>query len=132
MEEIKDVIIVDENGNPDEKAMKRQKLKNAVQNGWEVTKKAASNVWGWCKENREELAFMVPVFLAAATGIQKLRKPKQEDERERINTTYYDPSTGAHWRLRRELNNRERAELMARRRAGEYVEDILEDMRVLR
>ena len=131
-EKFKDVVILDEDGKVDERAMKRQKIKNTLSDVWDRTKKTASDVWGWCKENREELAFMVPVFLAAATGVQKLRGGRQESERTRIDTTYYDPSTGAHWRLKRTLTNSERAELMQRRRQGEYTEDILEDMRVLR
>ena len=126
MEEFKNVLIVDE------KAMKKEKIKTALQNGWEKTKKGASSTWQWMKENKEDLAFLVPICLAAATGLKKLKGTTRDDERYRIDHTYYDPSTGAHWKLRRELSNNERAELMARRRAGEYTEDILEDMRVLK
>lgn len=132
MEEFKGVVILDEDGNVDEKAMKKERIKESLHKAWEETKKMTSNVWTWVKDNKEDLAFIVPITLAAATGIKKLKSSPRDDDRYRIDHTYYDPTTGAHWQLRRPLNNRERSELMARRRAGEYTEDILEDMRVLK
>lgn len=132
MEEFKNVVIVDANGNVDEKAMRKEKIKDSLHKAWEETKKTASNVWTWVKDNKEDLAFIVPITLAAATGIKKLKSSPRDDDRYRIDHTYYDPVTGAHWQLRRPLNNRERSELMARRRSGEYTEDILESMRVLK
>jgi hypothetical protein len=128
MKNFKDVVIVDENGNVDEKAMKKERIKESLHKAWEETKKTASNVWTWVKDNKEDLAFIVPITLASATGLKKLKGSPRDDNRYRIDHTYYDPVTGAHWQLRKPLNNRERSELMARRRNGEYTEDILYDM----
>jgi hypothetical protein len=37
-----------------------------------------------------------------------------------------------HWDLKRNLTNSERIELMSRKRDGEYTENILQDMRLLK
>lgn len=127
------IIIVNEDGSENTGAMRREKAKNTVVAALDGTKKFLSEAWNWCKENKEELLVLVPLGLAAARGVKNLRATTTRDsERDRIDHTYYDPSTGAHWELKRKLSNDERAELMARRRNGEYVEDILDDMRVLR
>ena len=132
MEEPK-IIIVNEDGTEDKEAMRREKIKNSLIKVKDGVKDFMSSAWKFCKENKEELVVLVPLGLAAATGIKSLRSSTTRDsERQRIDTTYYDPCTGAHWQLRRQLTNTERAELMARRRAGEFTEDILEDMRVLK
>ena len=127
------IIIVNEDGSENTGEMKREKAKNSLIAAVNGTKKFLSDAWGWCKENKEELLVLVPLGLAAARGVKNLRTTTTRDsERDRIDKTYYDPCTGAHWELRRKLTNDERAELMARRRNGEFTEDILDDMRVLR
>lgn len=127
------IIIVNEDGSEDKAAMKREQIKETLVKVKDGVKDFMSSAWRFCKENKEELVVLVPLGLAAATGIKNLRSSTTRDsERQRIDTTYYDPCTGAHWQLKRQLSNRERSELMARRRNGEYTEDILEDMRVLR
>lgn len=132
MEEPK-IIIVNEDGTEDRNAMRRERIKNSIIKVKGDIKNFMSDAWNFCKENKEELVVLVPLGLAAATGIKNLRSSTTRDsERQRIDHTYYDPCTGAHWQLRRQLTNGERAELMARRRAGEFTEDILEDMRVLK
>lgn len=127
------IVILKEDGSEDKQAMRKEAIKNALRNAKDGVKDFMSGAWNFCKENKEELVVLVPLGLAAATGIKNLRSSTTRDsERHRIDTTYYDPCTGAHWQLKRQLSNDERAELMARRRRGEYTEDILEDMRVLR
>lgn len=127
------IIIVNEDGSEDRQAMRKEQIKEALVKAKEGVKTFMSDAWRFCKENREELVILVPLGLAAATGIKNLRSSTtRESERQRIDTTYYDPSTGAHWQLKRQLSNRERSELMARRRNGEYTEDILWDMGVLK
>ena len=87
----------------------------------------------WAVRNKEMIVISAPILIAGIKSGQSLLVNKRlKDERKRIDNTYYDPSTGAHWELKRKLSNDERAELMARRRNGEFVEDILDDMRVLR
>lgn len=127
------IIVIKEDGSEDKQAMRREAVKNAIHNVAAGTKKFLADAWTFCKDNKEDLIVLVPLGLAAARGVTHLRSTTAQDsERERIDKTYYDPSTGAHWQLKRQLNNDERAELMRRRRRGEYTEDILEDMRVLK
>ena len=134
------VIILKEDGTEDKAAMFRQKLKSVmdsvktkVKEVWPKVKESAAKMWSWFKDNKEDVGLFLATALGAIGFCKKtFAKPHVESERERINTTYYDPVTGCHWRLRRPLTNDERSELVRRRRMGEYSEDILEDMRVLR
>ena len=127
------VIILKEDGTPDEEAMRVQKVKETLDSISKKVKSTCSGIWSWVKENREDLVVIVPLVMGAVGGVKKIaNKNNMQTERERIDTTYYDPQTGLHWRTRRPLTNRERAELASRKRSGEYVEDILEDMRLLK
>lgn len=85
--------------------------------------------WEWCVDNKETLILLGTGAGAAINGLSKLSSTRRTEEK---RVEYYDPHTGAHWQLKRRLTNDERAELMRRQRNGEYTEDILEDMRVLK
>ena len=85
--------------------------------------------WEWCNENKEKAIIIGTTAVAAINGISKLSNTRRTEEK---RLEYYDPHTGAHWQLKRRLTNEERAELMRRQRAGEFTEDILYDMRVLK
>lgn len=127
------IVILKEDGTEDKAAMKKEQIKETLVKVKDGVKDFMSSAWNFCKENKEELVVLVPLGLAAATGLKNLRSSTTRDsERQRIDHTYYDPCTGAHWKLKRQLSNRERSELMARRRNGEYTEDILWDMGVLK
>jgi hypothetical protein len=72
-------------------------------------------------------------ILAAIGGIIKIVKPSAAELHEkRMAKTWYDPSTGFHWELKRDLTNHDRIEIMERRRAGEKVEDILRGMKIMK
>lgn len=95
----------------------------------ETAKKAAT----WAVDHKDEVTALVITAVTVCAGIKKVAgKTAIEVERERISHTYYDPSTGLHWQLRRPMTNRERIELSQRKRDGELIEDILDDMRILR
>lgn len=129
------IVILNEDGKVDEKAMRKQKLKETFDSVCEWTKEKASQAWEFVKDdkNRDVLITVGGAIVGGLIGLKKYRSANNAQlERDRIDRTYYDPSTGAHWELRRKLTNDERAELMARRRGGEYTEDILDDMRVLK
>ena len=83
----------------------------------------------WCKENKEIL-ILAGTGVAGAVKLANKASTTRRTEEKRVE--YYDPHTGAHWQLKRRLTNDERAELMRRQRAGEFTEDILEDMGVLK
>lgn len=109
----------------------RTAFKQKLDTAWETTKKGAKNALQFVSENKEAL-FTAGTIIAGCVAFFKGNKTQSDRERDRIDTTYYDPTTGAHWRLKRSLSNRERMELMRRRRDGEFTEDILDDMNVLR
>ena len=127
------VVILKEDGTEDKAAMKKQAIRNFVQDAADKAKRGIKTAWAWTMEHKEDLMWAGAAITGIIAGAKKLStKTTQDSERYRIDHTYYDPSTGAHWQLRRQLTNGERAELMARRRAGEYTEDILSDMHVLK
>lgn len=107
------IVILKEDGTEDKAAMKKEQIKETLVKVKDGVKDFMSSAWRFCKENKEELVVLVPLGLAAATGIKNLRSSTTRDsERQRIDHTYYDPCTGAHWQLKRQLSNRERSELM--------------------
>lgn len=124
------IINVEVVGNEGKKPSLKDNIKRLIGD----IKTKASNTWYWCKENKEDLVYLLPVAIAVAGIIKKfIPMPTKIDvERKRIDTTYYDPSTGCHWELRRKLRNDERMELVQRKRDGEYAENILNDMGVLK
>jgi hypothetical protein len=105
-----------------EKKFDFQKLKRKaemkVQYGWE-----------WLKENKEMVIILVPIAAAAVKAVGKGRNLHKEEE---LKERYiYDRSLGHYWKLRRELTNKEYLEIDSRRKNGERMADILNEMRVL-
>lgn len=121
------LVVLDENGNEIKKP-----FGDRVDEALDTAKVKASEAYKWCVSHKEELLGLLPLALGAIGVIKKMKPSVQETERERIDTTYYDPHTGLHWQLRRKLTNSERAELARRQRLGEYTEEILTGMRVLK
>ena len=82
------------------------------------------------EHGKETVAIAATVTGIAVTAYKTFKPTVYEQERKRIDRTYYDPSTGLHWELKRKLTNNEREELDQRRRNGEAVGNILRDMGV--
>ena len=83
------------------------------------------------EHGREIVTVGIPTAIVVTKAIVKAcSKTQYEKERDRIDHTYYDPATGAHWELKRKLTNKERQELINRKDDGEDVYDILQDMKV--
>jgi len=69
----------------------------------------------------------------AVIGLIKSAKPSATEQHyKRVDKTYYDPSTGIHWELRRRATNKDRKEIVRRKRNGENVEDILEELGLIK
>lgn len=122
------VIVVDENGQ-EVKVTAKEKAKKLLSQA----KEKVSDVVDWSVENPKE-AFAAATGIAGAVfGLTKMlpKKTVTQKERERIDTTYYDPSTGLHWELTRKLTNAERARLAEAKRQGVPVERVLSAMGVL-
>lgn len=127
------VIIMGENGKMDKAATAKQRAKEILTEVGRKTKAALSSGWQFVKENREDLVVLVPLGVAAVTGLKKAtQKTTVDSERYRIDHTYYDPHTGRHWELKRKMTNYERMELEERQAAGELTGHILRDMRILK
>lgn len=96
----------------------KRKAETKVQYGWE-----------WLKENKEMVIILVPIAAAAVKAVGKSRNLHKEEE---LKERYiYDRSLGHYWKLRRELTNKEYLEIDSRRKNGERMADILNEMRVL-
>nr|DAF76581.1 MAG TPA: hypothetical protein [Caudoviricetes sp.] len=102
------------------------------------TKEAFRKIGEWAKEHKKEVSIITTI--AAVTGIKiigtkmyrKLNPTNAQIERDRIDHTYYDPSSGLHWDLKRRLTNLERSRVDEARRNGTPVYDILKAMKVLK
>ena len=114
----------------------KDKIKDKISEMRTAAENKANEMLRWTADHSSEVIGVIPVVIAGTTGaiklIKAIRGSAAERHEERMSHCYYDPSTGVHWDLKRDLNNSERAELVRRKRDGEYAEDILADMRVLR
>lgn len=127
------IVIMSEDGKVDKIATAKQKAKTVFTEVGDKAKSALASSWRFLKENREDLVVLVPLGIAALTGLKKAtRKNTVDTERYRIDHTYYDPHSGRHWELRRKMTNYERMELEERQAAGELTGHILRDMEILK
>lgn len=131
-EKKKKVIIVNEDGTTDEKAMMREEAKDFLHNAAETGKGLLKEAWKFTTENKENLMFVIGLGGAAATVLKKLNNGGQSDDRYRTDNSVYDPVTHTRFWLRRSMTNSERVEYVRRVRNGEYTDEVLESMGLLR
>lgn len=97
-------------------------------------KEFSFNVLGWCVENKELAALLIPFIFgmtAKTTKSIKRRTQKHHEEVER-RTHIYDRSEGHYWRLRRPLSSKEWVNVSKRKESGESYRDIFNSMNVLK
>ena len=115
---------------------KEEKLKDKLNEAKEKVSEKASEAINWTKDNWQAVlagaAVAIPLATSAVKLVKSLKGSAADKHEERMKNCYYDPSTGLHWDLKRMLSNSERIELMQRKRDGEYTEDILMDMKLLK
>lgn len=115
---------------------KEEKLKDKLNEAKEKVSEKAGEAINWTKNNWQAVlagaAVAIPLATSAVKLVKSLKGSAADKHEERMKNCYYDPSTGLHWDLKRMLNNSERIELMQRKRDGEYTEDILMDMKLLK
>ena len=109
--------------------LEAEKKKARARERWSKIKQLPKKTVEWIDEHRETAVLIGGAIVGIINAAHKASQTRRTEEK---RVEYYDPHTGAHWQLRRRLNNDERAELMRRQRAGEFTEDILEDMRLLK
>ena len=115
---------------------KEEKLKDKLNEAKVKVSEKASEAINWTKNNWQAVlagaAVAIPLATSAVKLVKSLKGSAADKHEERMKNCYYDPSTGLHWDLKRMLSNSERIELMKRKRDGEYTEDILMDMKLLK
>lgn len=114
----------------------KERAKGKIDSAKVWCKNRAEDVRVWVSKNGVMIVQSMPAIIATAAGAFKLYKMVKgsaaDRHEDRMENCYYDPSTGCHWKLKHELSNAEQAELMARKREGEYTEDILKDTNLLK
>lgn len=101
----------------------KEKVKSKIQNGKE-----------WLERNKEMVITITPIIIGGITTIVKVvGKRNNLSKQETLKDEYcYDRSLGHYWRLRRSLSNKEWLEIDKRKKDGERLSDILNDMKVLK
>ena len=122
-ENVKNTINLDELKRARKKARRREWIQNAM-----------LNVENWFYNNKGMIMFFGPMVIGLTTTSIKvvgrhlnLRKQKQVKE-----FYCYDRSLGHYWKLRRELSNAEWIEIDKRKKNGERLSDILDELKVLK
>lgn len=101
----------------------KEKVRTKIQNGKE-----------WLVRNKETVIALTPVVIGGVTTVAKaVNKRSNLRKQEELKDEYcYDRSLGHYWRLRRPLSNKEWLEIDQRKKNGERLSDILDEMRVLK
>ena len=113
------------------KDVKREARKRAIK---ERVTNSFRNGKDWVVRNKEAVITLTPIVIGGITTVAKVvgkrvNLHKQED----LKDLYcYDRSLGHYWRLRRELTNQEWLEIDKRKKNGERLSDILDELKVLK
>ena len=87
----------------------------------------------WCYAHKDQIITYGPIVVGGiAAGAKMLSKHAALAKEQDLKDLYcYDRSLGHYWKLRRELTNDEWLEIDKRKKEGERLSDILDDMKVL-
>lgn len=107
------------------------------------TKKAQRKIWfrekvsdamKFLNDNKELILICGPGAFAATKAITKsmARRANLKKEQDLKELYCYDRSLGHYWKLRRELTNSEWVEIDKRKKNGERLSDILDELKVLK
>lgn len=109
------------------KELKRRERKEKFQ-------RKCSDVKNWATANKETIVLLAPIMIGCATGIIKgvNKQVKLSKEKDLKELYCYDRSLGHYWKLRRELTNSEWVEIDRRKKNGERLADILDELKVLK
>lgn len=119
-----------ENNIIDLKELEKARKKAARREWFEENKQKAVT---FVEEHKEAIVVLAPVVIGGCAklvqlGLKTYNLGKQEDLK---NLYVYDRSLGHYWKLRRELDNSEWVEIEQRRKNGEKLGDILNELNVL-
>lgn len=84
--------------------------------------------------NKETIITLTPVIIGGITTVSKVvNKHINLRKEENLKDLYcYDRSLGHYWKLKRELTNDEWLEIDKRKKNGERLSDILDELKVLK
>ena len=110
-----------------EKEMKKREFKEKIYAKIQKGKE-------WVIRNKETVLILTPIVIKGLTTVTKVvgKRSNLQKEEELKDLYCYDRSLGHYWRLRRELSNKEWLEIDRRKKAGERLSDILDEMKVLK
>lgn len=88
----------------------------------------------WMCRNKEAIIVFAPVLIGGVTTVVKIigKRVNLNKEDDIKNLYCYDQSLGHYWALRRRLSNKEWLEIDARKKAGERLGDILNELKALK
>jgi hypothetical protein len=88
----------------------------------------------WCNNHKAEIISLTPVLVSAAVELTKIaaKRGTINEERHLKDDYIYDRSMGHYWELRRKPKQSEQLMIDQRRREGEPLGGILQDMRLLK
>lgn len=113
------------------KDFKKESRKRRVKNWFNERKIDVQNFY---YNNKELVIASVPFIGAGIVFItkQSIKHHNINKEKEVKELYCYDRSLGHYWRLKRELTNSEWVEIDKRKKSGERLADILDELRVLK
>lgn len=121
-----------------------EEVHGTARNKWNELKASAKRTVGRARNglynNKEEIVTFIGIGSVAVGAVSGLMRAvnnssigtKHRKEAETLKMHCYDRSAGHYWELRRPLSNSEWAVVESRRKNGERIGDILEDMKVLK
>lgn len=111
----------------DIKAIKKAQFKAKVH-------RTVNGIKNWFIDNKEAIILLAPICIGAFTACVKVvgKRANLNKEQDLKDLYCYDRSLGHYWRLRRELTNKEWVEIDNRKKNGERLGDILNELKVLK
>lgn len=108
------------------KDFKREGRKRAIKDKVQKCKE-------WIVRNKEAAVASVPIVIGGITTVVKaVNKHNSQRKEQELKELYcYDRSLGHYWKLKRPLSNDEWLEIDKRKKSGERLPEILEELRVL-
>lgn len=88
----------------------------------------------WCKNHKAEIITLAPVLISGTIELVKIvaKKGTVKEEQHLKDEYIYDRSNGHYYELRRKIKSSEWQMIDHRKREGEMLGDILQDMRLLK
>lgn len=93
----------------------------------------SQKVFTWILNNPDKAIAFIGIGISFLRATQSLVVSQRvHSERLRQDYRYYDSSNQVHWDLCRRLTNRDKSEILRRRKNGEDIYDILHSMNAIR